>query len=446
MSKSKEVADEENPLAHLVTSLQLRVQELEAENAKLSSQLSNCTCSEKQKKHGSSAVKGEKMARLTCSLPEELLVEILSRLPPESLLRMKCASKSWYVFIKNLVKDPTFVAKHLRSSMSSTYTLFSGYHFCNCDVITPKCSESAFSLVGELSDDNLDDQIHFVTKYLSPLLILLENYFSDTVERYHCDGIFCIVDIFRDHNIALCNPAIKEFRLLPKPSHALKTRGVGFRGVGFGHDPRANDYKVVVFGYYDLLKPFKAEVYTLTTHSWREIGSGLDVDCMPGADNYAYVKGFFYWFIWHPNYMILSFDMCNEAFQTIVMPGDAGSASQSPRLTVWNESVAVIYSFCDDEGYVLSFEIWVMDNGYDSNKGSCSWNKVRTIGPLVRMAEALAFRNDDELLIYNEDGVLCSYNIRSKKLIEIDIHKVAGTLQFWSFSYVKSLVSVQGRE
>lgn len=129
------------------------------------------------------------------------------------------------------------------------------------------------------------------------------------------------------------------------------------------------------------------------------------------------------------------------------MPGDGGYESVCPKLAVWNESVAVIYSFWDDnKGYAMFFEIWVMDNDYDSNKGSCSWNKVFTVGPLVGVDDVLALRNNDELLIKNANGVLCSYNIASQKLREIGIHEVDTDVQFWSSSYVKSLVSVQRKE
>ncbi|GMN61578.1 hypothetical protein TIFTF001_030663 [Ficus carica] len=279
------------------------------------------------------------MATLTCNLPEELLVEILSRLAPESLMRLKCASKSWYVFIKNLVKDPKFVAKHLQNSMSSTYMIFSGNHYCDCNVRTPKCSEVMFSLLDVFCGDNADGQICVVTEDLSSLRIPINSYLSEYVWRYHCNGIFCLVDSCNyAYAIILCNPAINEFKLLPKPSHVCRSPGVGF-----GYDSGTNDYKVVVFGY-DNLKRFTAEVYSLNTHSWREIVFGLDVDCMPDSPTTVYLKGVFYWLSWKR--IILSFDMCSEVRHSILMPGDGGSPSASvwTSLTLWNESVTLIYS------------------------------------------------------------------------------------------------------
>ncbi|KAF3682470.1 putative beta-glucosidase 18-like, partial [Capsicum annuum] len=40
--------------------------------------------------------------------PVEIIVEILIRLPVQSLLRFKCSSKSW----NTLILDPYFMAKH----------------------------------------------------------------------------------------------------------------------------------------------------------------------------------------------------------------------------------------------------------------------------------------------------------------------------------------------
>ncbi|POO01816.1 F-box domain containing protein [Trema orientale] len=48
-----------------------------------------------------------------CDLPEDMLVEILSWLPAESVLRFKRVQKSWCVLIDALVKKQLFAAMHL---------------------------------------------------------------------------------------------------------------------------------------------------------------------------------------------------------------------------------------------------------------------------------------------------------------------------------------------
>jgi hypothetical protein len=48
-------------------------------------------------------------------LPEDLSMEILSRLPVKSLICCKCISKSWYA----VVTYPSFITKHLKTSHNS---------------------------------------------------------------------------------------------------------------------------------------------------------------------------------------------------------------------------------------------------------------------------------------------------------------------------------------
>ncbi|KAK4722098.1 hypothetical protein R3W88_012331 [Solanum pinnatisectum] len=43
-----------------------------------------------------------------CHFPENMVVDILSRLPVESLLRFKCVCKHWY----GLIKSASFKEKH----------------------------------------------------------------------------------------------------------------------------------------------------------------------------------------------------------------------------------------------------------------------------------------------------------------------------------------------
>src|ERR1044072_3199964 len=49
-------------------------------------------------------------------LPEELIVEILLRVPARSLLRFRCVCKSW----KTLISNPQFVKDHTNITISDT--------------------------------------------------------------------------------------------------------------------------------------------------------------------------------------------------------------------------------------------------------------------------------------------------------------------------------------
>lgn len=55
---------------------------------------------------------------LSANLPEDLMSEIMTWLPVESLLRFKCVSKSWYAQIT----DSSFISQHLQRSSYITKT------------------------------------------------------------------------------------------------------------------------------------------------------------------------------------------------------------------------------------------------------------------------------------------------------------------------------------
>ncbi|EXB45762.1 Putative F-box protein [Morus notabilis] len=59
------------------------------------------------------------MARFS-DLPEDVMIEIFSWLPADSLSRFRRVKKSWYTLISTLVKDPTFVKKHLKNSKKAS--------------------------------------------------------------------------------------------------------------------------------------------------------------------------------------------------------------------------------------------------------------------------------------------------------------------------------------
>ena len=56
-----------------------------------------------------------KKQQKTAELPEELVLEILIRLPVNSLLRFKCVSKAWRT---TTISDPSFIRSHHQTSAS----------------------------------------------------------------------------------------------------------------------------------------------------------------------------------------------------------------------------------------------------------------------------------------------------------------------------------------
>lgn len=374
------------------------------------------------------------MSTFIIDLPNEVIVEILSWLPPESLVRSKCVCKLWSALIKNLIQDHNFIAKHLSSMSSTRYILFSKHHLCRCQLRTPKCSQVFFSVLTMFNDNNGDGQINCVTKDFNSGLARM--YGNGEVPRFHCNGIFLLVGTRHQRDFfALHNPATNDFRLLPEPSITGIFITLGF---GFGYDSRANDYKIIRFGADRVNRTHRAEVYQLSTNSWREIYKNMKGIHRFQTELSVYCNGVFFWYTSGYNH-ILSFDMCEEEFGTIELPNYLYSdEAVCKNLAVWNESVALFVCLGQ-----RCLDIWVLDCN-DGVKGSCPWIKLLTVEPLLNMKTPLAFWKNDELLLQLEDETLALYNLRSQELRVIE--NFYGTKKFyWSFSYVKSLVSVQER-
>ncbi|KAI8565854.1 hypothetical protein RHMOL_Rhmol03G0293100 [Rhododendron molle] len=192
-------------------------------------------------------------------LPEDVLIQILSRLPVKSLMRFRAACKSW----NSLVKSPAFVSKHLENhTNSSTVKNISRLLVCHRGNPTNK------RLISLFSNDNLKE---FISQDLSPFF---DNKFGHIRLIGPCNGIVCLYG-FTD-NIALWNPSIREFKTLPvspipRPPDARILCG----DLAFGFDSKTNDYKVMQILFCSSNKfgvAYHVEIYNLTTDSWREYG------------------------------------------------------------------------------------------------------------------------------------------------------------------------------
>ncbi|PON51469.1 hypothetical protein TorRG33x02_311400, partial [Trema orientale] len=389
---------------------------------------------------------------IICDLPEGALVEIFSWLPPESLMRFKCVSKSWYALINSVIKNPEFVNKHLHnvntiSSSSTSSLVFCCVSFAYCR--HPKMEslrQRLFKVVTVFHDHHNEWNSRNFVRERFRLPTLPSELNLAHAKRSHCNGIICLA---QGETIVLCNPAIMEWRTLPKP--CLDNNGFIPLGVVFGYDSRANDYKVVRFEHYRLLRDqveyFKigAEVYSLRSDSWKEVGIQLELDRFPHVGEEVFCKGVFYWFVWTHD-IIVSFNMFDEVFHSIPLPDDlivVTRKGHSAQLAVWNNSVA-LFLFKQEKAVTKSIQVWATDDCSGGVNGSCSWIKKLTITPPVDVAFPLAFLKNDELLMQAATKTFILYNIRSQMIRELSFMEVPRSSVDWDYSYVKSLLSVHG--
>ncbi|XP_042513963.1 F-box protein CPR1-like [Macadamia integrifolia] len=171
------------------------------------------------------------------NLPQDLIVDILSRLPVKSLLKFRCVSKSWCV----LITDPAFVKIHLNQSLATN---------TNHTLIFRKDS-ACYSV--DVDPDACEPPLNH------PLKSLI---FGPRAVLGSCNGLVCISNSLDD--IYLWNPSTRSHLKLPfSPIESSISYDSAY---GFGYEPTSDDYKVV-----RAVDEFVI-VYSLRTNSWRRIG------------------------------------------------------------------------------------------------------------------------------------------------------------------------------
>ena len=360
-------------------------------------------------------------------LPEDLLTEILSKLPVKCLGRFKCVSKSWYALITN----PNFITKHVTWANS---------HNPHRRAILRHCDEWENPLVATLSNDTLE---------LSgdvDLLQLFQHQVCEVLVFGACNGIICLAATLRKDGDIICggeqlvlwNPATRESKMLP-PIHPPSDLPGHFSHIGFGFDSKTNDYKVVRILHYN--SQYEVAVYCLSADSWRVIDSSPSPSYWIHSSRYpSYVNGVDHWWAFDPGKVcepfLLSFDMSNEVFQKVLLHPIEVSLIED--FAVINDSLALILR-CYDELY-YSFDIWVL-NGSGVER---TWTKLLTIGRIpLNLWHLIQLREDGSVVLSdpNMEG-LELYDPRTQEVRDLRINGTGYCSEL--VSYTESIVFLNG--
>lgn len=145
-------------------------------------------------------------------VPEDVIIQILLRLPLKSLFRFKAVCQRWH----KLISDEYFTQRYNDLSLKNPIVLFKEACF----------GKNTFACVdrsGCLSEFNLD-------------------FLNDDVEvRASCNGLLCCSSNTNPHALYLCNPLTKEFKLLPEINELPREHFVGLIV-----DPLPQRYNVVM--------------------------------------------------------------------------------------------------------------------------------------------------------------------------------------------------------
>ncbi|PIN16733.1 hypothetical protein CDL12_10608 [Handroanthus impetiginosus] len=362
-----------------------------------------------------------KALRQISYLPEEIIEDILSRLPVKSLLSFKSISQSWH----SLISSKHFIKTHLETSTKNPT-------FAHHKIL----SYTWKSFIYELKYCSLPSLFSEHITYAIRCDFPIDSSVNSLRLVGCCNGLVCI--LINKKEFFLWNPATKESKKLP---HVEVTIGRwGFVAEhGFGFDKSSGDYKVCAVLHDDYVQ-IMAKIYSLKTNSWRrirDIDDGL-ADIMKGK----FVSGKLHWRRKKkPPYMnrrcyISSLDLKNELFGMVEQPR-LSEIDFDPVLGDFDGCLSLLYG--DPQ---CSSDLWVMKQ-YGVKD---SWIKLLTIPDYLCYCPGTNFLTEFYVVscngevLFKYDSNLLIYNLKENRFSN---RLIIGIDRFGGIDvYVDSLVSI----
>ncbi|KNA13873.1 hypothetical protein SOVF_112700 [Spinacia oleracea] len=301
-------------------------------------------------------------------LPNEILFQILIRLPVKALVRFRCVSKFWY----SRIGKSKFMLSHLHhNQVANSNVLFRKY--------LSDCKTEIYSLHSDNQEFQEIETLDFPFK-------CADNYFS----IIGCvNGLICLWDKISTA-LVFWNPSIRKYVTLPKfslePAMKMNKRMrlhwnptvVRDMCFGFGYDALSNDYKAIRMIFYEETDELgndavkcSVSVFTLLRRSWRSLDYNAPLRMYSRSCN---VGGFVYRLttvIGDNRLEIVSFDLSTEVFTEMACPDEVRFVARcTPELTIYCDSLALLH-----EWDYKRYHIWVMKE----DDGAKSWMKLFSV-------------------------------------------------------------------
>ncbi|KAF5728002.1 hypothetical protein HS088_TW21G00144 [Tripterygium wilfordii] len=344
--------------------------------------------------------------------PFDLVVEILIRLPVNSIARFKLVSKRWCSSISN----PHFIASQLEHAKrkKDQCLLLSCTTQENLQFYSVKDGALANF---EYSAPSIDDSYHVMPS---------------------CNGLVCFYGI-NFGGINVCNPITKNLIKLPSSDSMLEC----LLSCGFGFSEVNHEFKVIkmsrrkqtVIGNDDDLK---FEIHTLGSQSWRNVQSKPSAT-LQNRKPPVFANGFFYWLTANSSvpgcFSIVSFDIDKEVFGVVDPPGDL---LRKKWFVSCLEVLGGNLCFVDlDFESKRRMDIWV----FRGNDLGWSQESIVHESEPLDLARPVAI-NGREVLLLGFQGLkycLSWYNLKSRSFRPLEIKGTPPPTFFIASSHVESL-------
>ncbi|XP_059643044.1 F-box/kelch-repeat protein At3g06240-like [Cornus florida] len=375
-------------------------------------------------------------------LPDELVREILTRLPAKALLKFRCVCKSWC----SLISSPDFITSNLNQTIRLNKINNTRTHLIAHYIDEKETGGRRFSV------KMYNERLHI----RSPIELhdLIPNCGSNFRIFGSCNGLVCLTDndnaSGNANSLILWNPSIEKSVRLPMPSIGIDSRGLYSPVIGYGFDAKTNDYKVVrITCIENIFGPDpdpEVELYSLNRGCWRRIsvdGSLNRIRCT-ALRSQAFVNGVVHWIGRGRDetydHTFLTFDMSSEVFGEMGLPlGPVyGWVVAQWFVSVLGESLCVGHF----DVLNRNFSMWVMKEYgvVDSWTKLCNSDVDRGFGGRLPSLGA------NGLLLFGKNDSIFSINLESRQAKNLGIQvsclpdSCPFLAKFYSDTYMESLV------
>ncbi|CAK9157348.1 unnamed protein product [Ilex paraguariensis] len=297
---------------------------------------------------------------LWIQLPDDILFDILVRLPVKSLMRFQYVCKSWYFFLT--CNDPAFIDLQLsrsQSRLSGTKLLISTSSFGERQC---RCFQSLLLVDLEKGDRN--------GRATQPLTMPCNPHHSFSLSE-SIKGLVCWHQrgyTKKIMSIYICNPSTRELMKLPVAPQNQVTKTNMHVYYYFGFDPSSKEFKVLTIQFASF--PWHCGVafwiFTLGGKSWRQIHPpdspfGLDNDEPPWfieLENCVCLHGALHWIrMLKQKKAIVVFDLRDENFHAISIPN-----INSPFMLLQVDGHLVVLNLLQGVLHTREVEMWTLED------------------------------------------------------------------------------------
>ncbi|OMO97481.1 hypothetical protein COLO4_14583 [Corchorus olitorius] len=371
-----------------------------------------------------------------CYLPEDLILEILIRLPVKSLARFRCVCKHWHSFLTN----HKFATNHMIRAQENPnaqkvicFNFDSSLYRVNPDKFETLIYFDKRNMIS-VNPSAYDKITTLPTEKNSKMLLATLG---------SCNGL-----IFLNYGwriFYLFNPVTGECRRYlfnqPRPEYDHRRGGdkLKLKAIfAFGYDSSTEDYKFVRFRTDE--ESFRLRVFSLENNSWRKPKTNVqdtpnqliipNLEILPAVQ----VGGFLHWQVISPNPdSIFTLDLAQEKFgQLINIPRDPNEEAKIIGVGVLHGCLCVTRKSI---GYTQGCSIWAMKE-YGVAE---SWTKLIKLKALrldrTRVFPICYIKEGRVLLVQNDYETIL-YDLEKQSFTESGM-----PIEQMATSYVESLIS-----